>query len=1066
MRTGLLRETCLSTSALRPLTTALVAAGAFAAALPASAANFDVANDAQLRSAIASAQNGDTITFTSNVTLASNLPALQNSVIINGSSFTLSGNNQYRGLSIQSGAHVFINSLTIANASAQGGNGGDGTPGGGGGGGGAGLGGALFIASGATVLTNNVTLSDNLAQGGSGGGIIGNWRGGGGGGGGGGRLGSGGSAHGIGYADGGQGGAGGGGKGADYNSRPAGAGEFGGGGGGAAAGWPTQPENGGFGGGGGGSANPRYDSAQGGFGGGNGNIKGDTGGNGGGGAGLGGAIFVQEGGSLIFQGSLAVANNRVAGGTSTGTARKGEGIGSGLFLHGSGSLTFAPGSGQTQTIADDIVDLTGITGSGGSWSLVKNDTGTTVLTGKNAYSGGITVNGGVLQGNSSSLRGNIRLTWQSQNPAPGSVVFEPRSADPFYSGNITGSGSLIKIGAEKLVLSGVNTYTGGTTVQAGTLQGSTASLQGNIQNNSALIFSQDFDGTYGGNITSGGPRTTLTKRGGGKVNLTGTVDAGLTTLWEGGLAVNGRLSGNVLLNGGVMSGVGNITGDITQNGGEIAPGNSIGNLTINGNLTVNRGTFEFEISPSSSDRITIVGAGHRASLTAGTLQVVAQPGTYVPNTRYTIVSAPAGGIASFGDLTGGVGFLTPTLSYDTSNLYLTLVLLPDAFRSAGQTANQQAIGGALDSIAAGGDVGGLVTAMANVPTVQGAQALQALSPEPYADFGTLNVRAAQLFMNAVGQQLASGRGLVATGGTSVALAQPCEVACDADAPSSRPLRAWIAGIGGAGSIPGDGNASGLTYNFGGTAVGIDYRLDPRFLVGIAAGYSHGTQWAGGFQGNGTADTFSAALYGSYTEGRLYVDALAGYAHADNRLTRPVAIPGFAPQVASGRTSADQVLGQLEAGYSFGLYAPAKATLTPFARLQVASASQAGFTESGVSPFNLAVSPQNTTSARSTLGVDLAGAIEVGARSPLALKLRLGWTHEYADTARPITAAFASASTNAFTVLGVPPPRDSALVGLTASLAVSQSTSLYLGYDGELGGGADNHALSAGLTIVW
>jgi autotransporter-associated beta strand protein len=686
--------------------------------------------------------------------------------------------------------------------------------------------------------------------------------------------------------------------------------------------------------------------------------------------------------------------------------------------------------------------------------------GMTVLSGKNAYSGGIMVNGGVLQGNSSSLRGNIMLTWQPQNPAPGVIVFEPRFGDAPYSGNITGSGSLIKIGTETLVLSGVNTYTGGTTVQAGILQGTTTSLQGNIQNNSALIFQQDFDGTYSGTITSGGPLTTLTKRGAGKVNLTGTVGAGLTTLWEGDLAVNGGLNGNVLLNGGVLSGVGNITGDITQSGGEIAPGNSIGNLTINGNLTVNRGTFEFEISPSTSDRITIVGAGHRASLTAGTLQVVAQPGTYVPNTRYTIVSAPAGGIASFGDLTGGVGFMTSTLSYDANNLYLTLVLLPGAFRSAGQTSNQQAVGSALDSIAAGGNVGGLVTAMANAPAVQGAQALQALSPEPYADFGTLNVRAGQLFMNAVGQQLASGRGPVATG-TSMALAQLCEVACDA-----RPLSAWISGIGGAGSTPGTGNAGSLTYNFSGTAIGIDYRLDRRFLVGIAAGYSHGTQRVGGFQGNGTADTFSAALYGSYTDGGIYVDALAGYAHADNRLTRPVTIPGLASQAAIGRTGADQFLGQLEAGYGFGLYPPAGATLTPFARLQVASVNQAGFTENGANLFNLAVSPQTTTSGHSTLGVDLAGAIEIGAHSPLALKLRLGWMHEYADTARPITAAFAGMPTSAFAVLGAARPRDSALVGLSASLAVSQSTSIYLSYDGEVSDGANNHAITAGLRIVW
>jgi autotransporter-associated beta strand protein len=1047
---SLLRETFLSTSALRLMPIALVAAGALATAGPAGAANFNVANDAQLRSAIASAANGDTITFTANITLSSNLPQVQRHLVIDGGNFTLSGNNQYRGLVVQSGS-VIISNLTIANAKAQGGNGGTGGQLGGGGGGGAGLGGALYVASGAEVMLSNVSLQNNTAQGGNGAGTSvagGNFVGGGGGG----MFGDGTAAKGGTPDVPGQGGAGGGGNGGAF-ARAGTPGGFGGGGGGGEKGGGA----GGFGGGGGGG---KPSTANGGFGGGSGSVS-----VGGGGAGLGGAIFVQGGGILTLGGNVTVSGNKVAGGAGASTETAGRGIGSGIFLQGNGSFTVAPDAGQLQTISDSIVDQTGAAGSGGSWSLVKNGLGTTILTGRNAYSGGITVNAGVLRGNTSSLRGNIALTWQPQNPAPGAVVFDVASVET-YGGNITGSGSLTKAGTGALILDGTNTYAGGTTVEAGTLYGTTRSLQGNIVNDSALVFQQDFDGTYGGNVTSGGPLTTFTKRGKGKLDLTGTVDAGLTTLWQGGLAVNGRLSGNVLLNGGILSGVGNVNGNITQNGGEIAPGNSIGTLTINGNLTVNRGTFEFEISPGASDRITIVGAGHKASLTAGALQIVAQPGTYAPNTRYTIVSAPAGGIASFGSLTGGVGLLTPTLSYDANNLYLSLLLPPGAFAAAGQTTNQRAVGGALDAMAAGGDLGGIVTAVANLDPQQAPAALQALSPEAYAGFGTANVRAGQLFMNAVGQQLASGRGPVATGGGGVALAEPCVTACDAGADAPRPLRAWISGLGGAGSVPGDGNASGLTYNFGGTAVGLDYRLDPRFLVGLAAGYAHGTQWTGGFQGNGTSDTFSAALYGSYTEGRFYADALAGYAHADNRLTRPVSIPGLAPQAATGRTGADQFLGQIEAGYGFDVYAPAQATLTPFARLQVTSVSQAGFTESGASLLDLAVAPQTTTSVRSTLGVDLAGAIEVGARAPLALKLRLGWMHEYADTSRPITAAFAGAPTGAFTVLGAAPPRDSALVGLSASLAVSQSTSLYLGYDGELGGGADNHALTAGLRIVW
>ena len=52
---------------------------------------------------------------------------------------------------------------------------------------------------------------------------------------------------------------------------------------------------------------------------------------------------------------------------------------------------------------------------------------------------------------------------------------------------------------------------------------------------------------------------------------------------------------------------------------------------------------------------------------------------------------------------------------------------------------------------------------------------------------------------------------------------------------------------------GDGNASTLTYNFGGAAAGIDYRFDPRFLVGIGVGYTHGTQWVNSFMGQGWTD---------------------------------------------------------------------------------------------------------------------------------------------------------------------------------------------------------------------
>lgn len=988
----LLGGTYLSTAIMRQVPATLLATSLLWQASSAQAENVNVATSRQLFTAITGAQNGDTITFTTNITLTGNLPAVTRNVGFNGGNFTLSGDGKYRGLLVQSGT-VAINDLTITDAVAQGGKGGNGATSadgsaGPGGGGGAGLGGALFVAAGARVSVQNVNLQSSAARGGNGGDGNGSF---GGGGGGGGYLPNG-ADGGNGNFTGGRGGAGGGGDGHTYDAGDNGG--FGGGGGGGQYGG-----SGGFGGGGGG--NSAIGDAPGGFLGGRSGPAGGGGGGGGGGAGLGGAIFVQEGGVLTLAGSLSISGNTVAGGGGGsslpfgGGGKPGEGIGTGIFLQGNGVLSLAPGAAAlTQSISDVIVDQSGAGGTSheaGSWSLVKSGAGTTILTGANAY-------------------------------------------------------------------------TGGTTVSAGTLQGTTTSLQGAITNNAALIFDQGFDGTYAGNLTGTGA---LTKNGSGKVILTGTSQiGGGTTINAGGLSINGHLTSNVTVNkGGSLYGSGHVTGDIANNGGTVSPGNSIGHLTVDGNFTFNSGTYEVEINAKGdSDRVSVVGAGHKVMINAGTLQIVPEAGTYTPNTTYTIITTEGGGTVTFDTAAGGVGFLTPKVSLDREHIYVTLALAPNAFRSAGQTVNQQAVGDALDAIAAAGNVGGLITAMANLPTSQGSAALQAISGQPWADFGTINLQASQLFMNAIGRQIAVDRGTALGGNRSVALAAACEVACDAG--TMPRLSAWLNGIGSTGSVSGDANAASLTYTLGGAAFGIDYRLDPRFLLGIAGGYVGGTQWVNGFTGNGYTDALSIALYGSFTQGAFYADALAGYANASNRMQRIVSVPGLQTAFANGNTNANQFLGQIETGYKLGLGLPANTSITPFGRLQIASINQAAFTESGSSFLNLAVAQQTTTSVRTTFGADFAASVDLGGGTPLDIGLRLGWMHEFADTSRPITAGFAAAPGPQFTAWGATPARDSAVIGFSAATALNQRTSLFLSYDGEVGGGTSNHQLRAGFRLIW
>ena len=301
-------------------------------------------------------------------------------------------------------------------------------------------------------------------------------------------------------------------------------------------------------------------------------------------------------------------------------------------------------------------------------------------------------------------------------------------------------------------------------------------------------------------------------------------------------------------------------------------------------------------------------------------------------------------------------------------------------------------------------------------------------------------------MNALGQQMANARGSSASTGQRQALAQACEIeSCDAEGP----LSAWASALGGLGSVLGDGNASTLTYSFGGAAAGLDYRFDPRFLAGLGAGYTHGTQWVNSFMGQGWSDSVSVAAYGSFTQSNFYLDALAGYAYYGNQLKRQILIPGLQQRTATGSTGANQFLGQAEGGYKVGVYAPAAATdhaVRPLPDLErdAERLLRVGRTvaqpQRGAADHQLAAhhGRRRSRAARSASATSRSSTSTV----------RLGWQHEFADTGRPITAAFAGAPGNAFTVFGATPARDAAVVGLQATTTIAAATQIYLRYDGD------------------
>ena len=741
--------------------------------------------------------------------------------------------------------------------------------------------------------------------------------------------------------------------------------------------------------------------------------------------------------------------------------------------------------------------------------------GTVNLQGTNTFTGGTTIaSGGILRAGADAAMGAVSgtLTFTGGTLQPTSAFTIARQVSLGMGGGtidtngnnilvntaITGSGGLTKAGTGILTLSGANSYMGGTTINAGTLRlatgaslpttgaltvnggtldfngnnvtiGSLAGVGGTLSlGASTLTVAETGSTTFAGTLTGTGG---ITKTGSGTLNLTGTnTYTGPTSVTGGRLAVNGSITSNVTVGaGGNLGGTGTITGTVNNNG-IVAPGNSIGTLNVSGSYTQAAGsTYQVETnSAGQADRINVSGAPGTATINGGTVTVTGATGVYAMSTTYTILNATGGVTGTFANANSLFPFLQPSLSYDANNVYLTLK--PGGFGAGAATPNQAAVGRVLDQSVAGasGDLATVIGTLATYTSTQGQAAMNAISGQNYSGFGTANLGGGLLFMNALGQQMGLARGGFG-GGTRVAVAQACDVvladsdACDGEA---SPWSLWGSAMGGTGSVAGNGNAGTLTYNAGGVATGVDYRFDPGFLAGIGVGFSTGNQWASGFSGLGTTSSYQASLYASFTQRAFYLDGLAGYGYNDNQMTRQIALPNLAARTAQGRTGANQFLAQVEAGYRIGLYEPAAASISPFVRFQGTTNSQNGFTESGAGALNLNVAAQTTGSDRSVLGAEFAGAFGVEGREKLALQMRLGWAHEYANTARPVTASFAGAPGANFTVFGAAPQTDSAVFSLAASTVVAQGVSLYARYDGEMATGTSTHSLNGGLRVNW
>jgi autotransporter-associated beta strand protein len=171
----------------------------------------------------------------------------------------------------------------------------------------------------------------------------------------------------------------------------------------------------------------------------------------------------------------------------------------------------------------------------GVGQLFKTGVGALRLTGNNTYSGTTTISTGTLIVTTASLPGS---------PVVNNAVLQfNQTRNGTFAGSISGTGSLLKTQTGNVVLSGLNSYTGGTTIDGGILVATTASLPagGAVVNNATLQFNQGgASGEFDGLITGSG--AVINGTSGDTVLAANNSYSGSTSVLRGQLYINGNQS--------------------------------------------------------------------------------------------------------------------------------------------------------------------------------------------------------------------------------------------------------------------------------------------------------------------------------------------------------------------------------------------------------------------------------------------------------------------------------------------------------------------------------------------
>jgi autotransporter-associated beta strand protein len=509
---------------------------------------------------------------------------------------------------------------------------------------------------------------------------------------------------------------------------------------------------------------------------------------------------------------------------------------------------------------------------------------------------------------------------------------------------------IVKTDLGTLVLSGINTFTVGTSINAGTISISddrnlgdpTAVVTfngGALRVTAPISTAREWRVAAGGGTFDAGANAfthsgtfvgsgTLSSIGTGSLTLSGNSSAfaGRFALDAGRLNLAGQLGGTLLVGrGATLTGTG--TAGNLDIAGTVSPGNSAGLLTATGDVTFRAGSiYNVELlANGTGDRINAVG---RALIEGGTVAVTANDPArdYTDGSFYRILNATGGRTGTFAGITGSSAFLDFTLRYDATGADVRVEVIRQ-FPDVARTFNQ----------------------------INAANGLRDLDKTPQTD--AFDVYRTILFLDEDPARTAfdnvSGEiyAVALASAYSTSITNIDRFATRAITGTREGWTPWGGITGQKERVKSDGNGARYASSLTGGELGIDYRGPAnRWAVGIGGGLLTGDIKLTARASDASSESWNVGGFGRFGTGGAGFSAIASasYSQSDYDIRRRIDIGDLA-RTAKTQSSAKASGARLEARY--GLSA-GDWSYGPIATVRFSKANLGGFVETGADSLNL------------------------------------------------------------------------------------------------------------------